>query len=128
MKQLSIEIPITDDQQTETDEPLVVSFSSEDIPADRQDMIPNPTVIIIDNDISECIIIRCHSLSLFLTCLYAVVGFAPTVYSVTEGVVPSVTLTVFRTGNVNLTANVTFMTVPGSAECERLFVHDVAFC
>ena len=53
VKQRSIEIPITDDQQTETDERLVVSFSSEDIPADRQDMIPNPIVIIIDNDISE---------------------------------------------------------------------------
>ena len=53
VKQRSIEIQITDDQQTETDEKLVVSFSSEDIPADRQDMIPSPTVIIIDNDISE---------------------------------------------------------------------------
>ena len=53
MKQRSIEIPITDDQQTETDEPLFVTFSSEDIPADRQDMIPSPMVIIIDNDISE---------------------------------------------------------------------------
>ena len=53
MKERSIEIPITDDTQTETDEPLVVSFSSEDIPADRQDTIPNPIVTIIDNDISE---------------------------------------------------------------------------
>ena len=53
VKERSIEISITDDTQTETDEPLVVSFSSEDIPADRQDTIPNPTVTIIDNDISE---------------------------------------------------------------------------
>ena len=37
-------------------------------------------------------------------------------YSVMEGVDPSVTLTVFRTGNIDLPANVTFSTVPGTAD------------
>ena len=63
-----------------------------------------------------------------LSLFYTDVGFDPTVYFVTEGVDTSATLTIFRTGNLNLTANVTFMTVPGTAECECLFVHHVAFC
>ena len=44
-------IPITDDQQTETSEPLTVSFSTED--PGMQIMIPSPMIIIIDNDIGE---------------------------------------------------------------------------
>ena len=50
-KEMSIMIPITDDQQTEISEPLTVSFSTED--PGMQIMIPSPMVIIIDNDISE---------------------------------------------------------------------------
>ncbi|CAI8024993.1 Extracellular matrix protein FRAS1, partial [Geodia barretti] len=96
VKQRSIEIPITDDQQTETDEPLFVTFSSEDIPADRQDMIPSPMVIIIDNDIT--------------------VGFDPSEYSVAERPGGFVTLTVTRSGNIDLTANVTLLTLQGSAD------------
>lgn len=53
VRQQFIRIPIYDDQMTEETEPLVVSFSSEDIPSDMQDMIPTPVVTIIDNDISE---------------------------------------------------------------------------
>ena len=46
---------------------------------------------------------------------YTVVGYNLTVYAVTEGVDASVTLTIVRSGNLDLPANVTFMTVPGSA-------------
>ena len=49
-----IEIPINDDQETEMDEPLIVSFSSEDIPDDFQNNIPSPVVTIIDNDVGKC--------------------------------------------------------------------------
>ena len=49
-KDMSVMIPITDDQETENNEPLIVSFSSTEIP---QETIPTPTVIIIDNDIRE---------------------------------------------------------------------------
>ena len=50
-KQQSIMIPITDDQETETDEPLTIRLSSSEIPPDIE--IPAPVVTIIDNDIGE---------------------------------------------------------------------------
>ena len=53
-KQRSIEIPITDDQEMENDEPLVISFSSTDIPPDVMLNIPSSVITIIDNDMSEC--------------------------------------------------------------------------
>ena len=46
----------------------------------------------------------------------AAVGFDPTTYTVTEGPGAFVTLTIFRRGNIDLPANVTFMTSPGTAE------------
>ena len=51
-KSQQIDIPINDDKETEDDEPLIVSFSSEDLPPDMPN-IPSPQIIIIDNDISE---------------------------------------------------------------------------
>ena len=51
-----------------------------------------------------------------------VVGFFPTIYTVMEGVDPFVTLTLFRTGNINLTASVDLTTVPGSAVGTYLIV------
>ena len=45
-----------------------------------------------------------------------VVGFDPTAYTVTEGPDAFVTLTIFRRGNINLTANVNLTTAPGTAE------------
>ena len=50
-KSQQINIPINDDKVTEDDEPLIVSFSSEDLP--DMPIIPSPQIIIIDNDISE---------------------------------------------------------------------------
>ena len=59
-------IPITDDQETESDEPLIVSFSSTDIP-DMQDL-PTPMVTIIDNDIGEDSIAKHSTLPFFFFC------------------------------------------------------------
>ena len=44
------------------------------------------------------------------------VGFDPTVYTVTEGVNEVVVLTLVRSGNTNLSANVSFMTLTGTAD------------
>ena len=54
-----------------------------------------------------------------LLCFHAVVGFNPISYTVMEGMVmPFVRLSLFRQGNVDLTATVSIMTVPGTAmEC-----------
>ena len=104
-------IPITDDQETESDEPLIVSFSSTDIP-DMQDL-PTPMVTIIDNDIGEDSIAKHSTLPFFF---FVVVGFDPIAYTVAEGDDLFVILTLVRSGNVDLTANVSFMTVPGSAD------------
>ena len=49
----TISIEINDDQETETNEPLVVNFSSMDIPSDMPIDLPTPEIIIIDDDISE---------------------------------------------------------------------------
>ena len=43
-------------------------------------------------------------------------GFDPTLYTVIEGVNAFVRLRIFRTGQIGLPGNVTFATVPGSAE------------
>ena len=53
-KEESIEIPITDDQEIENDESLVIRFSSTDVPSDMMLNIPTSVITIIDNDMSEC--------------------------------------------------------------------------
>ena len=116
-KDQRISIPITDDQQTENDEPLRVSLSSEDIPPGTE-AIPSPMVIIIDNDISErfTTLFQILEYNNYLFLFFLVVGFDPTEYTVTEGEDPAAILTIVREGNLDLSANVTFMTVPGTAE------------
>ena len=119
-KEQRISIPITDDQQTENDEPLRVSLSSEDIPPGTE-TIPSPMVIIIDNDISERFtlptLFQVLEYNNYVTSFsFLVVGFDPTEYTVTEGEDPSAVLTIVREGNLDLSANVTFMTVPGTAD------------
>lgn len=44
------------------------------------------------------------------------VGFDPTVYTVTEGVNEVVLLTLVRSGNTDLSASVSFMTLTGTAD------------
>ena len=49
-------------------------------------------------------------------CFCIVVGFNPILYTVMEGMaMPFVRLSLFRQGNVDLTANVSIITVPGTA-------------
>ena len=92
----------------------MVSFSSEDLPSDMQ---IDTMVTIIDNDIGKHYSSAdCNFASLYILYNYTVVGFDPTSYTVTEGTDPSVTLTVFRTGNEDLPATVNFATVPGTAD------------
>ena len=49
----TISIDINDDQETETNEPLVVNFSSMDISPEMPIDLPTPEIVIIDDDISE---------------------------------------------------------------------------
>ena len=53
------------------------------------------------------------------TFLCAVVGFESIVYTVIEGNDSFVRLTVFRTGNTDLSGNVSFSTAPGTADGKR---------
>ena len=46
---------------------------------------------------------------------FSAIGFNPTIYTATEGVDSHVILTLFRTGNANLTGNVTLITAPVTA-------------
>ena len=47
-----ISIPINDDRDVESNEPLVIDFTSESLPPGMQ-TLPTPNITIIDNDISE---------------------------------------------------------------------------
>ena len=59
----------------------------------------------------------CSNVICSIVCIWCtVVGFDPVSYSVIEGVNPSAILTIVRSGNLQLPANVTFMTIPGSAD------------
>ena len=49
----TISIPINNDRETEPNEPLVVNFSSMDLPPDVEIDLPVPEIIIIDDDIGE---------------------------------------------------------------------------
>ena len=49
----TISIDINDDQETESNEPLLVNFSSMDLPPDMPIDLPTPEIVIIDDDISE---------------------------------------------------------------------------
>ena len=48
----SITIQINDDKDVESNEPLVIGFSSSEIPPEMQNF-PTPSITIIDNDICE---------------------------------------------------------------------------
>ena len=52
-KSQSFTIPITDDQETESDEPLRVTFSSPGLPPGMVN-VSTPTITIIDNDMGKC--------------------------------------------------------------------------
>ena len=52
----SIFIPITDDQDPESNEPLIVTFSSPDLPPDA--LPPVPQIIIVDNDMGMSLRLR----------------------------------------------------------------------
>ena len=56
-KSISFPVPITDDHDPESNEPLRINFSSDDIPPDMQIDIPTPNITIIDNDIGKCVVI-----------------------------------------------------------------------
>lgn len=57
LRQRSIRIEITDDDEIEPNEPLRVSFSSTDLPEGMEDInIPTPTVTIIDDDLPGTIV------------------------------------------------------------------------
>ena len=47
-----ISIPINDDRDVESNEPLVIDFTSESLPPGMQ-TLPTPNITIIDNDICE---------------------------------------------------------------------------
>ena len=59
-KSQMISIPINNDQETESNEPLVINFSSMDLPPDMQIDLPAPEIIIIDDDIGEWSISSLH--------------------------------------------------------------------
>ena len=58
-----------------------------------------------------------------LLLLSAAVWFDPAVYTVSEGDA-AVTFIVGRTGNVNITANFTFMTQPDTADGKKKLFHN----
>lgn len=51
-KEMSVTIDITDDQEVESNEPLMISFMSPDLPSDMQNF-PSPSITIVDNDMSK---------------------------------------------------------------------------
>ena len=61
-----------------------------------------------------------------LQLFYIAVGFDPSEYSVAERPGGFVTLTVTRSGNIDLTANVTLLTLQGSADGRP--THKVKLC
>lgn len=61
--------------------------------------------------------------------MFLVVGFAPTAYTLTEGLSPYVTLTVVRIEKLNLIVNVTLVTLQGTTDgrCKELKLKDVIY-
>ena len=68
-KSQNISITINDDSATEPNERFDLIFSSPDLPADMQDILPVPEIIIIDNDIGEWSIDCMYSVRI-CTCVY----------------------------------------------------------